>query len=494
MSTRPTSFYERQIRAEKLAIFTSTEEITVREFREFLVEKWHILSAGLDNGTILFIAGVHGTNEGKLGDPANNLETMKKQFEIGRTKEIRADMAKRNIHREFIGIPDYYINEDKKQIDEEKFIKDIETINATMVAMVICYSQLLEIKFLLESKGIFSEARINRDLCLQSKGQILTMSGTQKKFLQTMAQPENIEKNVWIEGQVGSGKTLMGLEVAKMKVAHYMRKFDFNANEGQEKLRVIVAFDHLKVKGFTSCKLLKTQLETELAEDIGKQCSFEIHCDFNKYALEKTIEAHNDYCLFQKTIILIDECSPSMLKTAEKFEIENELDVDYVHCMSYERLGNKREIRGQDVMVSQEEVFCQLLQCQRSSQPILELANFISRHNKTVCITTPNIQSKESFAGPLPKWIEAQCTNDFIAYATSTMSTIKDVMLIYKEEPDSEIKELCSKMDWKCVCADEINGSESSVVIIWDYEEIFYELLTRAKHQLVIVTTQKTQK
>ena len=73
------SFYEHQIRAEKLAIFTSTEEVEVREFREFLVEKWQTLSEGLDNGTILFIAGVHGTDEGKLGDRANSLETMKRQ-------------------------------------------------------------------------------------------------------------------------------------------------------------------------------------------------------------------------------------------------------------------------------------------------------------------------------------------------------------------------------------------------------------------------------
>ena len=62
-----TSFYEHQIRAEKLAIFTSTEEVEVREFREFLVEKWKTLSAGLDNGTILFIAGVHGTDERPFG-------------------------------------------------------------------------------------------------------------------------------------------------------------------------------------------------------------------------------------------------------------------------------------------------------------------------------------------------------------------------------------------------------------------------------------------
>ena len=78
-----TSFYEHQIRAEKLAIFTSAEEVEVREFREFLVEKWKTLSAGLDNGTILFIAGVHGTDDGKLGPRADSIETLKKQVNTG---------------------------------------------------------------------------------------------------------------------------------------------------------------------------------------------------------------------------------------------------------------------------------------------------------------------------------------------------------------------------------------------------------------------------
>ena len=67
--------------------------------------------------------------------------------------------------------------------------------------------------------------RFNRDLCIQSRGKILTMSKVQKEFLKTMAKPENITKNfVQIEGQVGSGKTLLGIELLKMKVAHYIKK------------------------------------------------------------------------------------------------------------------------------------------------------------------------------------------------------------------------------------------------------------------------------
>ena len=188
-------------------------------------------------------------------------------------RAIKAEMKERNIQAKFLGIHKYYKDEDRKEIDEERLISDVQKINASMVVIVICYSQLLELKFLLEGAGIFSEVRMNRDLCLQSKGQILTMSETQKNFLQTMAQPENMEKKqVVIEGQVGSGKTLLGLEVVKMKVAHYIRLYGLTAKEGKEKLRVIIILG-----GNGTSEVLLRQLETELTEDIGKQSSFEIH-------------------------------------------------------------------------------------------------------------------------------------------------------------------------------------------------------------------------
>ena len=55
-------------------------------------------------------------------------------------------------------------------------------------------------------------------------------SNIQQEFLRTMAESDNITKNVLIEGQVGSGKTSLGIEVLRMKVEHYLKKF--NIEEG----------------------------------------------------------------------------------------------------------------------------------------------------------------------------------------------------------------------------------------------------------------------
>ena len=92
-----------------------------------------------------------------------------------------------------------------------------------------------------KEKGLFSEARINRDLNILSKGKILTLNETQKKFIQTVAQPENIEKKiVHIEGKVGSGKTLLGIEIVKMKLNHYFRKYNLSVNDLENKLKVSI--------------------------------------------------------------------------------------------------------------------------------------------------------------------------------------------------------------------------------------------------------------
>ena len=133
-----------------------------------------------------------------------------------------------------------------------------------MTVMVICYSNTLDLKFLLEAKGKFSEARINRDLNILSKGKILTMNQTQKGFLQNLAKPENITKReVWIEGKAGSGKTLLGIEAIKMKLAHYIRIYGLNAIQAKEQLRVIIVINH------NDGYILKDHLKQELTSDIG---------------------------------------------------------------------------------------------------------------------------------------------------------------------------------------------------------------------------------
>ena len=160
------------VHSDKLAVFTCNDEIDERQIRFYVIENWKTLTRGMDNSTILFIAGVHGYQTGKLG-PRSYIEDMKSQFSINVLKNcdsewLLEEKQKRNIKFEFLAIPDFFINEETKEIDEDGLVSKIRSINPQITFMVICYSQILELKFLLEGSGLFAEMRINRNLNILS--------------------------------------------------------------------------------------------------------------------------------------------------------------------------------------------------------------------------------------------------------------------------------------------------------------------------------------
>ena len=64
--------------ADKLAVFTCNNEINEINVRKYFINNWKKLTLGMDNSTILFIAGIHGKKTGKFG-PNENIQTLKNQ-------------------------------------------------------------------------------------------------------------------------------------------------------------------------------------------------------------------------------------------------------------------------------------------------------------------------------------------------------------------------------------------------------------------------------
>ena len=73
------SFTKGVLRIENLSVITSLGEVDCRQVREVIVQKWPELSQELYDGTILFIAGVHGQESGKLGDFEDSCRHMMSQ-------------------------------------------------------------------------------------------------------------------------------------------------------------------------------------------------------------------------------------------------------------------------------------------------------------------------------------------------------------------------------------------------------------------------------
>ena len=518
-----TSFSQGVIRIENLAIVTSNGEVSPWQAKEIILKKWDILSQQLDNGIVLFIAGAHGTKAGNLDDFETSCETLINmvmmlhlcfdyyksvslfQFESKRMKEFRGVMESRNIVRKYLNIRQFVKDGITKVVDEKRLVNEIKTISPAIIVIVICYSSTLNIKFLLESCGIFSEVRMNRDMCIQSLGKILTMSAAQKMFLQTIAAPENISKRlVKITGQVGSGKTLMGIETIKMKVAHYLRLYKLTAEEGKQQLRVFIVLE------LGSSQELKQHLEKEYLIDITNQATIEIHntalssnIDMaHKFHKLKKIVDIEERKLFRHTIIMIDECCRGFLEFSLKKgishddryfveELEKSINIDYIHCYKYVYLG---EIPGgskvENVIVNDQEIIGTFLRTQRSSKQINNLTHFFERHAWPEEQTIPHFQAEDSFDGPVPQWYEINDVKEFADYAESTLSEFNDTLIIRDrfQEKEPLIEALCLKLNWKYCSRVEVTGSEASQVIIFDFSDFIYESFTRAKHNLLIVT------
>ena len=68
----------KQIVIEKSAVITFENEVDEMAFRRYFKNYWEKLTLGLNNSTILFLAGVHGKDSGELGPP-ENIQTLKNQ-------------------------------------------------------------------------------------------------------------------------------------------------------------------------------------------------------------------------------------------------------------------------------------------------------------------------------------------------------------------------------------------------------------------------------
>ena len=105
-------------------------------------------------------------------------------------------MAKRSIKIEFLNVPDFFLNQETKEINEYALVSKIQLINPQVIIMMICYSHFLDLKSLLERVGLLPVLRINQDLNILSNGQILTMNAVQKGFIQTLSHEDHVEKDV----------------------------------------------------------------------------------------------------------------------------------------------------------------------------------------------------------------------------------------------------------------------------------------------------------
>ena len=102
--------------------------------------------------------------------------------------------------------------------------------------------------------------------------------------------------------------------------------------------------------------------------------------------------------------------------------------------------------------------------------------------------------SPSSFSSEIPLWVEHSNQKSFFDYFKDKFVS-DDVMLIHHNPSNlNEIEEFCREKHWKYTFKGNVRGSEASVTILYDLDYFDYELLTRAKTQLVIVTIERKRR
>ena len=224
-----------------------------------------------------------------------------------------------------------------------------------------------------------------------TKGRSIALDPTQSKLLYCMAEPENITKTVVIHGPEGSGKSLLALEVVKMKLSHYLMEHDLAGMKirNQTRVRVLLCGTY---QGEDRVPHLLRQLLSE-SKDICDRCDLQVQpikdlkmsspkdfCKSLRKVLEDSMKSYN------KTIVMMDELFPGF--TTDKWKDLQGIDgVDFVlalrHafndglCLGWHRKIWKREKVYQDIMnqqgvhEAQGTIFCHLRMSFRCTEELL---------------------------------------------------------------------------------------------------------------------------
>ena len=177
-----------------------------------------------------------------------------------------------------------------------------------------------------------------------------------------------------------------------------------------------------------------------------------------------------------------------------KVNLDENQKVDYIYCLTY---TDEKAVQpnSQPLEVTDTTISCNLEQRQRSSQQILDLADYLQTHSDIGPIRKWNCPG--SFSSDIPLWVELTNPYFFFYYFKDKFES-DDVMVIWdawnKPYNLKLIEAFCNEHKWRCVSRGNVKGSEASITILYDLGWFYYECFTRAKTQLFIVTIDGKQR
>ena len=185
-----------------------------------------------ENTRLLVLAGVHGTEDGRLGDREDTFVTScEAQIELLRRQKAEEIEAK-NIQFRVVDVGQIDINDtNRRQLDENKFVEEVKIFKPTVLVLAFPWSHKSELNDLLRAAGIYSTLILREDLAQITESRHVHLDEGQEELIRRIAEEE--PKNVFLWGSSGTGKTLMLCEALKIKISQLRRR-------GKKDVRVFV--------------------------------------------------------------------------------------------------------------------------------------------------------------------------------------------------------------------------------------------------------------
>ena len=204
---------------------------------------------------------------------------------------------------------------------------------------------------------------------------------------------------------------------------------------------------------------------------------------------EKIVKDHPCYDKFKHTLIMIDECNFTFSHAYTINQMVN-FPIDYIHCNRYQDNGKRYNKVVEEVLTTDDMISVQLMEVQRSCQEVMAFANYFEWHYG-LADSIPQFSVNISLSGKKPRWMIFKTKEDFLEFLRMILDLFqdKDTMIITEDGSESDvIAEVVNESNIKVVANSEVRGAEADVVFVHDIESCEYEIFTRARHELFIIT------
>ncbi len=433
-----------------MTVITTKTAIKPWECKDVLLKHWNHLMT--DNARLLILGGNHGTKSGKLGQYSEKGDKALKKHVKRIHYEKDEDMSRRNISIVYDCISDYLDKDNRKPIGDSLAQVVVEH-QPTLLMLASCHTSHSLLNDYFRSHGIYSIFILQKEREQFTEGRCIFLDEEQKSVLLKIS--EQKPKLVLLDGNFGTGKTVLLMEALRIKISQCKEK-------GQN-VRVLITcdtkqkalIDYLKSNfGFENITVEYCDYFREVQEALDIACYNDSVNELNAYVAKVASKTKSTSKHRMKILLVVDEFFVKGGQDWNKFVIHPNVEV---LIALHPRKGEAFELLIPHEYDS-EVLHCDLNRTYRNSNEILQLCHFIMSHGclfkeSDIATTYPTIGLHQIKSSKLPPgevslWLQLDSSDisvllllNYIKFTYLEEKSGVSFIIYGHEDPSNDIKE-----------------------------------------------------